>query len=72
VWLIASNSASIVDVVIVFCLRDFYSIGLLNRQKINPLELFQSGLLAKLVSKAVVKIEALISLLKQSERYLVV
>jgi hypothetical protein len=58
--------------VIVFCLRDFYLIGLLNKQKINPLELFRSGLLVKLVSEAVVKIEALISLLKQSERYLVV
>jgi hypothetical protein len=62
----------VVDVVIVFCLRDFYSIGLLNKQKMNPLELFRLGLSAKLVSEAAVKIEALISLLKQSERYLVV
>jgi hypothetical protein len=30
----------------------------------NPLELFRLGLLAKLISKVVVKIEALISLLK--------
>jgi hypothetical protein len=37
----------------------------------NPSELFRSGLLAKLASEAAVKIEALISLSKQSERYLV-
>jgi hypothetical protein len=55
-WLIISNSASVVDVVIVLCLRDFYLIGLLNRQKINPLELLLSGLLAKLVSDERVKI----------------
>jgi hypothetical protein len=61
----------VVDIVIVFCLRDFYLIRPLNKQKINPLELFRLGLLAKLVFKAAVKIEALISLLKQSERYLV-
>jgi hypothetical protein len=58
--------------VIVFYLRNFYLIRLLNRQKINPLELFRLGLLVKLVSKAVVKIEALILLSKQSERYLIV
>ena len=57
---------------IVFYLRNFYLIRLLNRQKINPLELFRLGLLVKLVSKAVVKIEALILLSKQSERYLIV
>jgi hypothetical protein len=55
-WLIASNSASVVDVVTVFYLRDFHSIGPPNRQKINPLELFLSGLSAKLASNEVVKI----------------
>jgi hypothetical protein len=67
-WLIVSNSASVVDVVIVFCLRDFYLIGPPNRQKMNPSELFRLWLSAKLASKAVVKIEALISLSKQRER----
>ena len=57
-----------VDVVIVFCLRDFYLIGPLNRQKTNPSELFRLGLSVKLVSDAVVKIEALILLLKQRDR----
>ena len=70
-WLIASNSASVVDVVIVFYLRDFQSISLPNRLKINPLELLRSGLLAKLVSEAAVKIVALGWLSKQRERYLV-
>jgi hypothetical protein len=55
-WLIASNSASVVDVVTVFCFRDFHSIGPPNRQKINPSELFLSGLSAKLASDEAVKI----------------
>ena len=57
---------------IVFYLRDFYLIRPPNRQKINPLELFRLGLSVKLVLEAIVKIVALISLSKVSERSLIV
>ena len=44
-----------VDVVTVFYLQDFHSIGPPNRQKINPSEYFLSWLSAKLASDAAVK-----------------